>query len=66
MAVTAWLADADRSLFETVRTHRGRAGTETARIISAFGEPVVVYPGLMAVAAVRRAAGNAHAWRAWW
>jgi membrane-associated phospholipid phosphatase len=50
-----WLADADRALFETVCTHRSRAGTVAARIISAFGEPAVLYPGLMAGSAVRKA-----------
>jgi membrane-associated phospholipid phosphatase len=49
-----WLGDADRSLFETVRAHRGPAGTAAARIISASGEPTVIYPGLMAAAAARR------------
>ncbi len=49
------MADADRALFETVCTHRGRAGTLAARVISAFGAPAVLYPGLMAGSAVRKA-----------
>jgi len=52
-----WLADADRALFEGVRAHRGRAGTVVARIISAFGEPAVVYPALLAGAGAARQAG---------
>jgi membrane-associated phospholipid phosphatase len=49
------LADADRVLFETVRAHRGRAATAAARFTSAFGEPVVIYPGLVAGVAARKA-----------
>lgn len=49
------LANADRALFETVRAHRGRAGTSAARVISVFGEPAVLYPGLMAGSAIRGA-----------
>lgn len=41
------LAEADRLLFEVIRAQRGRARTTAARIISAFGEPVVVYPVLV-------------------
>lgn len=49
------LADADRALFEVIRAHRGRAGTVAARIISAFGEPAVVYPVIVAGATARQA-----------
>lgn len=51
-----WLADADRALFETIRAHRGRAGTAAARFISAFGEPSVIYPGLV-IGLIARKAG---------
>ena len=49
------LADADRALFETVCAHRGRAGTSAARVISALGEPAVLYLGLIAGSAARKA-----------
>jgi hypothetical protein len=52
-----WLADADRALFDGVRAHRGRARTVVARIISAFGEPAVVYPVLLAGGGAARQAG---------
>ena len=41
-----WAADADRALFEYVRTRRGRTGTVIARVVSALAEPAVVYPVL--------------------
>jgi membrane-associated phospholipid phosphatase len=49
------LADADRALFEAVRTHRGQTGTVVARFVSGFGQPSVVYPVLVAGAVARRA-----------
>jgi membrane-associated phospholipid phosphatase len=42
------LAAADRALFEVVRAHRSTARTTAARIVSTLGEPVVVYPALVA------------------
>jgi len=49
------MADVDRAVFGAVCAHRGRAGTLAARVGSAFGEPAVLYPGLMAGSAVRKA-----------
>ncbi len=46
------LADADRALFEVVRARRSEARTTVARTISAFAEPAVVYPVLIAAGAV--------------
>ena len=49
------LAAVDRAAFEAVRAHRGQTRTVVARFLSAFGEPSVVYPALVAGAVARRA-----------
>jgi membrane-associated phospholipid phosphatase len=51
------LADTDRALFEVVRAHRSSGRTVVARTISAFAEPAVVYPVLMAGGAAARGGG---------
>ena len=51
---TDQLADADRTLFEGVRAHRSQAKTTVARFVSAFGEPSVAYPAVVAAAVAGR------------
>jgi undecaprenyl-diphosphatase len=51
------LAAADRALFEAVRAHRSKAKTRAARIVSTFGEPVVVFPALIVGTGIARKAG---------
>ena len=51
------LADADRALFEAVRGRRSGARTVAARAVSAFAEPAVVYPVLVAAGAAVRKPG---------
>jgi membrane-associated phospholipid phosphatase len=57
-----WAADADRAVFERVQAGRTPAGIAVARAVSAFGEPAVAYPLLVAVGALTaRRAGWRHA-----
>jgi membrane-associated phospholipid phosphatase len=57
LAIVAWagdrgrLADADRALLEAIRARRSGARTVAARAVSAFAEPAVVYPVLVAAGA---------------
>jgi hypothetical protein len=46
------LSDADRALFDVVRARRGPARTAVAQAVSTFGEPAVVCPILIVVAAL--------------
>lgn len=67
LAIIASAADdghlqrADQALFEVVRAHRSRTRTMVARMVSAFGEPAVVYPVLLAGGGAARNAGWARA-----
>lgn len=56
-----WLAEADRAVFERVRTRRGRTGITIARVVSALAEPEVIYP-VLAVAGAGRARPRGPGW----